>query len=146
MLGLVLAAGLFLNLRGPTENVAIGQPIRHDDFLFTVERVTRESRVDGVRYHVAILVQNQALRVDYRWRNDIAYVTDRRGVRYRPTSSGQFVLGPGESRTAGLTFDLPRDARDVKLQFWDGIFMGDALNGGAYANARIVLTPADLTP
>ncbi len=99
-----------------------------------------------MRYHVAILVQNQALRVDYRWRDDIAGVTDRAGVRYRPTSCGQFVLGPGQSRIADVTFDLPRAARDAKIQFWDGIFMGDALNGGAYAKARIVLTPSGPTP
>ena len=123
----------------PAQQIAIGDPIRHDDFLFTVQRIAQRHSRGMTHYDVAILVQNQAVRVDYHWRDAIAYVTGSEGQRYRPTSDGEFVLAPGESRTANVQFDIPAFVRGASLRFWDGIFMGDALNGGAYAKAAIVL-------
>ena len=122
-----------------THSVNIGEPIRHDDFLFTVERIASQTSGDRTRYHVSILVQNQAVRVGYRWHDAIAYIDDASGVHYRPSTNDEFVLAPGESRITNVAFDLPRTIGRPSLRFWDGIFMGDALNGAAYAKARVGL-------
>lgn len=124
--------------------VAIGTPIRHDDFLFTVQEV-RRSRLPGgaALYRVAVRVQNQAKIVNYQWHDTIAYVRafDERGFGHNffPTTRRSFVLNAGEERTAHLTFAVPAGYSSANLRFWDGIFMGDALNGGAYGRAIVPL-------
>lgn len=138
-LATVLLLYVIVSAAKPPQNVAIGVPIRHDDFLFTVQRITARRSREMTHYDVAILVQNQALRVDYHWRDDIAYVAAANGERFRPTSRGDFVLAPGESRSATVRFSLPATLASPSLRFWDGIFMGDAFNGGAYAKASIPL-------
>lgn len=123
----------------PPHVVAVGTPIRHDDFLFTVTRVERRPLSGGTLFHVVVRVDNHARMVNYRWRDDIAYVRafDERGFGhdFHPDSSGSFVLAAGESRDAALSFRLPANVSSPGLYFWDGIYMGDALNGAAYTKA-----------
>ena len=138
-LAAVLLLYVVVSAERPARDVAIGVPIRHDDFLFTVQRITTHRSGEMTHYDVAILVQNQALRVDYHWRDDIAYVAASNGERFPPASRGEFVLAPGQSRTATVRFGLPGTLAGPSLRFWDGIFMGDAFNGGAYAKASIPL-------
>lgn len=124
---------------GPTHLISIGQPIRHDDFLFTVKRIHIQPLGETTRYDVSILVENQALRVPYHWTDDIAYVTGDSGRRYAPTTNGSIDLPPGRSAVVDIAFQIPRSEHRPLLRFWDGVFMGDALNGVAYAKARIAL-------
>lgn len=124
--------------------VAVGTPIRHDDFLFTITAIHRSRLADGTaRYRVAVLVQNQAKIVGYRWRDAIAYVRafDNGGFGHDFFSSTHesFALRAGEERTAHLTFDIPPGYSSANLRFWDGIFMGDALNAAAYGKAIVPL-------
>lgn len=118
--------------------VGLHQPVRHDDFLFTVNGVRPRQK----QLLVEILVVNQAKRVDYHWRDSIAYVQDARGNRYAAVSGGRFTLAPGDSRTATAAFDIPNDARGLTLRFWDGIDMGDALDAATYARSRLELPHA----
>jgi hypothetical protein len=139
VVALLVLYALWTRLRPPYV-VAIGTPIRHDDFLFTVTHIEREpSSGAGTLYDIAIRVQNQARVVDYRWRDDIAYVRafDDRGFGHDffPLSRRAFVVRAGETADAHLQFRIPRDVSSPGLYFWDGIYMGDALNGAAYAKA-----------
>ncbi len=125
---------------GPVRRVALGQPIRHDDFVFTVERVTRAAQTNGAaRYTVMVLVQNEALRVPYEWNDGTAYVIDARGRRYAPVTGESFTLGAGQSRVARIEFRLPSEARKPVMRFWDDVLMGDALDGNAYGRSAVAL-------
>ncbi len=124
--------------------VAVGTPIRHDDFLFTVTAIHRRRLPGGIaEYRVSVLVQNQAKVVDYQWRDTIAYVrafdTGGFGRDFFPATHGSFTLRAGEERTAQLTFNVPPGYSSANLRFWDGIFMGDAFNGAAYEKAIVPL-------
>ena len=122
----------------PGPLVGMRTPIRHDDFLFSVNG-TRTSPAPNNEHHllVDVLVVNQAKRVDYEWRDTIAFIEDADGKRYDPVSHNTFSLQPGESRTATVSFLVPRMIREPVVRFWDGIYMGDAFNGGAYARTRV---------
>jgi hypothetical protein len=140
---LILGFAAWATLRAPYV-VMVGTPIRHDDFLFTVTRIGRQQLAGGTTlYRVGVNVQNEAKVVNYRWRDDIAYVRafDGQGFGHNFSSStyGSFVLAPGEARTARLEFRIPPDVSSPALHFWDGIFMGDALNGAAYTKAVVPL-------
>lgn len=125
---------------GPVRRLSLGQPIRHDDFLFTVERVHRLAQMNGaMRYTITVLVQNQALRVPYAWNDGIAYVVDARGRRYVPLSAGSFTLEAGQSRAAHIEFQLPSGANRPLLRFWDGMFMGDVFDANAYGRTAVAL-------
>jgi len=142
----VLVGGAFTTFAivGTPHVVAVGTPIRHDDFLFTVASIHRSRSHDGTaHYRVAVLVQNQAKVVDYQWRDSIASVRafDKGGFGhdFYPLTRGSFILHAGEEKTANLTFDVPAGYSSANLRFWDGIFMGDALNGSAYGKAIVPL-------
>jgi len=128
----------------PPYVVAVGTPIRHDDFLFTVTRIRQHPLQDGTRqYRVAVRVKNEAKIVNYRWRDTIAYVrafdSGGFGHNFYPLTSGGFVLPPGAERTAELEFRIPTSVSSASLRFWDGIFMGDAFNGANYSKAIVPL-------
>ena len=136
-------AAAFVLTRTPY-TVAVGAPIRHDDFLFTVTGIHRTRLADGTaQYRVTVLVQNRAKVVGYQWRDSIAYVRafDHGGYGHNFFSAthGSFVIRAGDERTSNLTFDVPPGYSSANLRFWDGIFMGDAFNGGAYGNAIVPL-------
>jgi hypothetical protein len=80
----VLTLG-FLYFRSlPPDVVAVGAPVRQDDFTYTVTRVVRHRTNGLVSYVVTVRVDNEAKLVDYRWSDDIVYVTDSNGRRYLP--------------------------------------------------------------
>lgn len=146
LLGVALLAYAVWTRFRPPYPVAIGTPIRHDDFLFTVTDVRRrELPGGGASYAVAVNVENQAKAVNYQWRDGIAYVRafDAQGYGHNffPTSNGSFTLAAGESRIAHLQFFVPAGMSSANLRFWDGIFMGDAFNGAAYVKAIVPLEP-----
>jgi len=144
-IGLLLGAGFTACavIRTPYV-VAVGTPIQHDDFFFTVTAIDRRRQADGsAHYRVSVRVQNQAKVVDYQWRDNIAYVRafDRAGYGHDffPVTHGSFTLRAGEGRTADLAFDIPPGYSSANIRFWDGVFMGDALNGAAYGKAIVPL-------
>lgn len=143
-----LAAAFWAHFRPPYV-VALGTPIRHDDFLFTVIKIRAHRLPDRTTvYRVDVKVNSEAKVVNYQWRDDIAYVRafDSAGFGhdFYPSTHGSFIVPPGQERTAHLEFRIPPDVSSANLRFWDGIFMGDALNGAAYAKAIVPL--ADYHP
>src|SRR5579859_7315593 len=82
---IVIACFVYFLAGSPPYRVAIGQPIRQDDFLYTVVGVAKARTVGddahkavahGVFYVTTIQVDNQAMRVGYQWDPSIVYVTD----------------------------------------------------------------------
>jgi hypothetical protein len=141
----LLLFAAWVKLRAP-HVVAIGTPIRHDDFMFTVTRVQQSLLRDGSSlYRVTVNVRNEAKVVNYQWRDEVAYVRafDERGFGHNFSSSTRrsFVLAPGGDRDAHLLFRLPKSVSSAGMYFWDGIYMGDAFNGGAYTKAVVPLGP-----
>ena len=135
---LVLYAG-WTKFRPPYV-VQVGTPIRHDDFFFTVKQIQHSLQPDGSSlYNVVVNVRNGARAVNYHWRDDIAYVRafDARGFGHNFYSSApqSFTLAAGESRDTHMAFALPATVSSPGLYFWDGVFMGDALDGISYAKA-----------
>ncbi len=145
LIGLALIAIVITYVRSlPMDIVPIGQAVRQDDFTYTVTRVLKERTADTVSYVVTIRVNNDAKRVDYRWSDDTVFVTDAAGRRYRaaaPTTpaADRAPISPGASAAYDLTFDLPADAKNPMLRYWNGILMGDVLDGLAYTRTAVAL-------
>ncbi len=129
------------------EIVAVGEPVRQDDFLYTVTSVSTKRAHASTVYAVTLRVDSQARRVDYRWSDDNAYVTDDSGRRYvsststadAATDESASPVPPGGTGVFTLDFELPNDARSPMLHYWNGIMMGDVLDGAAYARVAIPL-------
>ena len=160
IVGAAVIAGLLLfYLSGsPPYQVAIGQPIRQDDFLYTVVGVAKARTVGddahkavahGIFYVTTIEVDNRAMRVGYRWDPSIVFVTDDAGKRYTLSLDAQRALDAthpvdtmidaGGSARYDVAFDLPSGVRHPVLGFSNGIMMGDVFNGAAYTRARVPL-------
>jgi hypothetical protein len=128
----------------PETIVAVGEPVRQDDFLYTVARVGKHSENGNVAYLVTIRVDNQAEVVDYRWRDEIAYVTDAAGSQYHAepgpvNDSERLAISAGESAAYTLAFVLPLTAKTPVLRYSNGILMGDVSDGAAYRRATTPL-------
>lgn len=140
----VLAIGIGYVRSLPVDVVPIGKPVRQDDFTYTVTHVGKERKSEGVSYVVTIRVDNEAKRVDYVWNDDTAFVTDSAGRRYRAVASSPAAVErapilPGAFALFDLTFDLPADAKNPTLRYWNGILMGDVFDGLAYARTAVAL-------
>jgi hypothetical protein len=141
----LVAVGISYFRSQPVDVVPIGKPVRQDDFTYTVTRVLKVQNADTVSYVVTIRVDNDAKRVDYRWSDDTAFVTDAAGVRYRAIASKTAAavqrapIPPGASAEYDLAFSLPADAKNPMLHYWNGILMGDVFDGLAYSRTEIAL-------
>lgn len=129
----------------PYDVIAIGDPVRQDDFLYTVTNVDKHRAGDTVSYIVTVRVDNQAKVVDYRWSDDMVYVTDSAGRRYRAIESGGSIepdrpaIAAGSSAAFEITFDLPSTAEHPMLHYWNGILMGDIFDFAAYGRVAVPL-------
>jgi hypothetical protein len=132
---------------GVTKIVPVGQAVRQDDFLYTVTHVVEKKTASSTVYVVTIRVDNQALRVDYHWSDDIAYVADGAGRKFQARANSaaagetkeEWTVPPGGSADYTLDFELPKDARAPVLRYWNGILMGDIFDGAEYAHVAIPL-------
>jgi hypothetical protein len=138
--------------------VAMGRPIRQDDFTYTVVGFAKAPEVGmgrdavrsrGIFYLVTIQVDNDARIVSFDWDPGIARIVDDRGRRYAYSVDGQRaidassgisdVVGHGDSRRFVVAFDLPPDIRRPAVAFSNGVMMGDVFDGASYARARVPL-------
>lgn len=138
------AIGLIYIRSLPEVVVAVGAPVRQDDFLYTVTRVVKHQENENVAYVVTVRVDNQAKIVDYQWRDAIAYVTDKTGRQYQALRDQRGGLdrppiAAGASATYDLTFVLPGAAQIPVLRYSNGTMMGDVFDGAAYRRAVIPL-------
>jgi hypothetical protein len=141
----VVAVGIAYLRSLPPDIVAVGTPVRQDDFLYTVTRVVKHRTHENISYIATIRVDNQAKRVDYRWSDENAYVTDSTGRRYAAVGSGspddrdRPPIAAGAFAEFDLAFVLPAAAQHPILHYWNGIMMGDVFDGAAYGRAAVTL-------
>ena len=139
--------------------LSMGEPIRHDDFLYTV---LGAQRVDAIGHRAAseqfvvvnFAVTNRAVRVSHRWTNHIAYLIDAAGDRYENDGTlqqqlnrlhpfewaAEYVTAPGAQQSTMLVFELPPDApRPLDLMVRGELLMGDVLEGARFRRTRVRL-------
>ena len=161
--GVIVGAGIAIvlgvhTMTQPTQIVRFGEPVRQDDFLYTVAGVSKSASIGndghtvaakGVFYVCSVEVTNRALRVDYRWDPSIVYVTDAAGHRFSVSLPAQraldalrpvdLIVAPGSTTRFQVVFDLPRAVDHPALAFSNGIVMGDVFDGAAYMRVRVPL-------
>ena len=141
----VVIAGVGYLRSLPVAIVAVGAPVRQDDFRYTVTRVLKHRTTDTVSYVVTIRVDNDAKQVSYVWRDDSAYVVDSVGHHYfarnsaSPGRRDRQPISAGDSASYDLTFDVPAPAVGPMLRYSNGILMGDVFDLGAYTRAAVPL-------
>ena len=149
-------AGLYFLAR-PTAQVALGTPIRQDDFTYTVVHAAkaqtlvvngRSIRARGSFYIVTVRLDNNAVRVPFEWRDDIAQLVDAHGNKYRvdtnalgsaPAYERERSVPAGQNASFMLVFDVPKTIEQPLLVFDNGIMMGDAFNFVAYRRMGVVM-------
>jgi hypothetical protein len=156
LLPLLTAALALSACDGPDRVVAIGVPVRHDDFDYSVERAARVSVIGGIPAHgtfqlVTVQVANHAARVAHAWSNDLAYMVDDQGrvfendvnAQARLARSQAFDLSDRHVTAAGATsssvfvFDIPDDAGAGYVKFRGDWLMGDVVNRKLFARTRV---------
>lgn len=159
---LAFAAGFSFMVAGLTgcgddRPLSVGEPIRHDDFLYTVlaaQRVDAIGSRPGQFVVVHFAVANRALRVSHRWTNHVAYLVDAAGRRHENDDTlqrqldalhpfgwaAEYVTAPGAKQSTMLVFDLPPEApKPLDLMVRGELLMGDVLDGARFRRARVRL-------
>jgi hypothetical protein len=162
VVGILAAIALFIALAytvsTPRHFIALGSPVRQDDFVYVVTGVGRapeisngaaKARAAGVFYIVTIRVDNDAKRVSFRWDERIPHIVDAQGHRYDKSTDGQaaldaatkpnFSIAPGQSASFQAVFDVPADIAKPALAFDNGLLMGDIFDLAAYRRVGVVL-------
>src|SRR4051812_21134541 len=147
LLGLVLISACSAG----EQIIGLQENIHHDDFEYSAQSVVKTERIGTLRAHgtfviVAFQVENQARRVDHKWDNTIASITDEHGARYEDDAAAQkelnrvepfdykdkYVTPAGVTETTMLVFDLPKDVREPLLQVRGSLLMGDVFDRNQY--------------
>ena len=133
----LLVALALLNRRD--QHAALGEEIQYDDFAFAVVSTKRAAalgpadsptKANGTFVVVTLKVVNHAKRVDFRFDRDFAILEDANAHRFNFSREGQTALeasewksdpcaGPipaGASCVTELAFDVPPDARELRLK------------------------------
>lgn len=158
LLLVILAAELSACRSADDKPIGLGQPIRHDDFLYSVRRVETPDRIGtlhstGRFWVVTFVVQNEARRVSHAWTNATAYVTDEHGRTYENQPSAQqqlnraqpfgwrnqYVTPAGRTDSTRLVFDLPASVRRPYARVRGDVLMGDVFDGGQFETSKIRL-------
>lgn len=162
VVGILVLISIFVALAytvaTPRHFVAMGTPIRQDDFVYVVTGVGRTpeisnhaatARANGVFYIVTIRVDNDAKRVSFRWDERIPHIVDAQGHRYDKSTDGQAALNAatnpnysipaGQSASFQAVFDVPADIDKPAVALDNGILMGDIFNFAAYRRIGVTL-------
>jgi hypothetical protein len=153
-----LAVTVLYTFSTPRSFVALGTPIRQDDFVYTVTGVGRtpqisntfgSARAHGIFYIVTIRVENNARRAGFIWDENIPHIVDASGHRWDIAKQAQatldaslrprFSIAAHGRGTFESIFDVPMDITKPVLVFDNGILMGDVLNLGAYRRVGVML-------
>ncbi|GAB2595517.1 hypothetical protein GCM10027190_49790 [Spirosoma areae] len=140
------------------KEIGLADPILHDDFLYSVQQVNVRDTLGTLKprgrfWIVTFQVDNQAKRVDHKWTNTTAFVTDASGQVFENQTNAQQQLNTlqpfgwhdqyktpaGHTDSTQLVFDLPKTVRKPYLQVRGAILMGDVLDGRQFERTKIRL-------
>jgi hypothetical protein len=139
----------------PEELVALNQPVRYDDFAFSVLGARREKAVGegpyrrdarGVYVIVRMKVDNQAKRVSYRFQKGDPVLLDDQGAEYHVDPDAQAALDgqrnpvllwpvsipAGKAFEVDLAFDVPQERSAFRLRMGHGrvgVFLDNLFSG-----------------
>jgi hypothetical protein len=142
--------------------IGINEKIHHDDFEYSVIGYdiaknlgeSREARIDSqVYYLVYFRVENNAQRVNHRWSNSIAYITDEKGNKYENDTTYQKILNSylhfgwkeqyitpfQKTDTTVLVFTVPIGIKHPYLRVRGSILMGDVPDRARFLKTKIML-------
>jgi hypothetical protein len=160
---LLIAMIIFCSCSSNGRNeIGMNERIHHDDFEYSVTGYdTTVSLGSGLRkcpdsqffYLVHFRVENNAGRVNHRWDNSIAFITDENGNRYENDTTLQKILDSGlhfgwekqyitpahHTDTTILVFTLPESVRSPFLRVRGSILMGDVFDRGKFLRTKIRL-------
>lgn len=157
LLLLALVCGLSACQIAAEKQIGLHVPIRHDDFMYSVQRVTRQDHIGPLKpagqfWIVTFRVDNQAVRVGHDWANTTAFVIDgtrtyenRTDAQRRLNQLEPFGWQPayhtpaGQTDSTRLVFDLPASVRKPFLQVRGEWLMGDALDGNQFERTKVRL-------
>jgi hypothetical protein len=149
--------------QGKTDYViGLKQNIHHDDFEYSVSNylVSRflnngkdTLNAQGVFYMVTFRTDNNAMRVDHKWDNSIAYIVDERGRIFENKTDVQqfyekshsfglkdkYITPAGRSDSTILAFDLPFNVTRPCLKVRGETLMGDMFDRGKFRRMMIKL-------
>ncbi|HLO60036.1 MAG TPA: hypothetical protein VK179_14910 [Bacteroidales bacterium] len=155
---------LFFGITAGCKNQIIGlnESIRHDDFEYSVTGFEKADSIQSEKSWiypagrfviVHYRVQNNALRVDHKWDNTIAYVMTEKGSIFENNTALQktynslhpfnwqkeYITEHGDSQETILIFDVPRNAKNLYVMVRGYMLMGDVLNLNEFKRIRIKL-------
>ena len=142
-----------------TRVLGVGEELMADDFGFTLESATWSKSIDnggvsisrsGQFLTLKVLVSNHAKRVDFTFDPNQIIVESEDGRRFvRTTSSSQpdatenekSVLSAGESQKFEITFDVPGDAKNLRMRVQFGGRAGEILDWLLYGERWFQIAP-----
>lgn len=154
----------FFGITAGCKNQIIGlnESIRHDDFEYSVTGFEKADSLQSGKFRiypagrfviVHFMVQNNALRVEHKWDNTIAYVMTEKGSTHENNTDLQkmynsmhpfnwqpeYITDHGDSQETIFVFDVPRNAKNLYVMVRGYMLMGDILNLNEFKRIRIKL-------
>lgn len=156
---LLMATGLLAACQTANEKqIGLNEPIRHDDFLYSVRRAVVQDSIGSLKprgrfWIVTFQVENQAVRVGHQWTNATAFVADANGRVYENSPTAQqrlnqvnsfnwqdkYLTPARRTDSTRLVFDLPTSVRQPYLQVRGEVLMGDVFDGRQFERTRVRL-------
>ena len=146
--------------RAEEQTIGIGQPIHHDDFEYSVQKVENvqqigaDSAQKGHHFLVVLFrVQNDAKRVSHEWDSQIAFVTDGTELmvennptlrkswcqHHGTTCPERFDTPAGVTESTTLVYEVPNTLTQPYLMVKGATLMGDFFDGGQFQKTKIKL-------
>jgi hypothetical protein len=138
---------LAVSLVTPRKLIPMGEDRCFDDWCIGAEHLAVSRTIgsgasaataNGIFYIVTLKVSSRARGITQRAKDAAVIAVDEKGHRYLPSSDGQRAyddingtgpaitnkLGPGDSFTTALVFDVPTDTAQVGLEVEHGVWPG----------------------
>ena len=149
---------IFMSCSQKENIIGLKEKIQHDDFEYSVQNVEKTERIGnieskGMFYLVTFRVENDAKRVEHKWDNNIAYVTDKNETIYKNIYDLQinlkkvrdfslkerYITYAGQNEETILVFDTPNDVKEPYLKVNGEFLMGDLFDGSQFKNTKVKL-------
>jgi hypothetical protein len=158
ILYLLFVITLFSSCSKEEKVISLKENIHHDDFEYSVQSVEKADSIGAIKakgtfYIVTFRVENKAKRVNHEWENSIAYIVGKDGKEYENSNDLQNDLAKiklfvpkvkhntpaGETESAILVFDVPKELKEPFLKVRGSFLMGDMFDGNRFKNTKVKL-------